>query len=542
MSAMGANDVDLVHASRRGDCQAFGEIVARYQSLICSLAYSATGDLSRSEDLAQETFVTAWRQLGQLRDPSRLRSWLCGIARNLTHSLLRSEGKEPAHGAESLDETAANTPAAGPLPRDQVISREEADLLWRAIEHIPAPYREPLVLFYREHQSIQQVAVGLDLTEDAVRQRLSRGRKMLQDQVAAFVEGALTRTAPNRAFTLGVLAALPVLTTGTTAATLGTATVKTMATVKGATIISIVTAILGPVIGILSAWFGMKASLERAQSERERRCVIRQIWIVISVVAFFGLALGAVILLGHGSWRDHPVFLTWLIVGLCLAYLVWMGAMIFFGQRAIARIRTEEGDLSGTAARQFLPTTSPEPIEFRSNTKLLGLPLIHVRLGSRGGQLPRPALGWIAVGEVAIGVLFGAGGVSVGAISLGGGAVGLLALGGAGIGLFSLSGMAIGVWAIGGVAVGYLACGGAAMGWLAAAGGSAVARGYAIGGMAAASHANDSIAREFIRTDAFLGGAQAMLQSGWFQVVCWLPMLLVVWQIWRMRKARQKTS
>ncbi|HRY51822.1 MAG TPA: sigma-70 family RNA polymerase sigma factor [Candidatus Paceibacterota bacterium] len=415
-------------------------------------------------------------------------------------------------------------------------------MLWRSIEHIPALYREPLVLFYREHQSIEQVAAGLDLTKDAVKQRLSRGRTMLQDQMAAFVEGALTSTGPGRAFTLGVLAALPILTTGATAATLGMATAKTVATVKGAAVISIITAIIGPILGILGAWHGTKASLERVQSERERRYVIRQIWIVTAFVLCFGLALGAVIMLGYGSWTEHPVFLTWCIVGLCLAYLVWMSVMIFHGQRTIARIRAEEAERSGFAPRPVAPTTSPEPIEFRSAATLLGLPLIHVRLGNRGGQLPRPALGWIAIGDVAVGVLFGAGGVSVGAISLGGGAIGLLALGGAGIGLFAMAGMAIGVWAIGGLAVGYLACGGAALGWLAAAGGSAVARAYAIGGVAVAQHANDSIAREFIRTDAFLGGAQAMLQSGWFQVACWLPMLLVAWQLWRMRNARQTTS
>ena len=65
------------------------------------------------------------------------------------------------------------------------------------------------MLFYREHQSIETVAANLDLTEDTVKQRLSRGRKMLQEQVLAFVEGALSRTNPGKTFTLGVLAALP---------------------------------------------------------------------------------------------------------------------------------------------------------------------------------------------------------------------------------------------------------------------------------------------------------------------------------------------
>ena len=73
----------------------------------------------------------------------------------------------------------------------------------------PDNYREPLVLYYREYQSIEHVAVQLELTEDTVKQRLSRGRKMLKEQALAFVEGALVKSTPGKVFTMGVLASLP---------------------------------------------------------------------------------------------------------------------------------------------------------------------------------------------------------------------------------------------------------------------------------------------------------------------------------------------
>jgi RNA polymerase sigma factor (sigma-70 family) len=98
------NDAELVSASLTGNRDAFGQIVARYQSLVCSLAYSATGSLGQSEDLAQETFLTAWKQLADLREPEKLRAWLCGIARNLIHNSLRRQGREPSHHAESLED------------------------------------------------------------------------------------------------------------------------------------------------------------------------------------------------------------------------------------------------------------------------------------------------------------------------------------------------------------------------------------------------------------------------------------------------------
>src|SRR5688572_11072184 len=168
----GFDDVALVNRSRAGDRDAFGELVARYQSLVCSITYSATGSLTTSEDLAQETFVAAWKQLGSLREPAKLRSWLCGIARNLSHNLVRRNVREPVSQSASLD-VVAEQAAPEPLPAEQAVTREEEELLWRAVERIPETYREPLILYYRERQSVESVARALELSEDATKQRLS---------------------------------------------------------------------------------------------------------------------------------------------------------------------------------------------------------------------------------------------------------------------------------------------------------------------------------------------------------------------------------
>ena len=104
------SDAHLVAESLTGNRDAFGQIVARYQNLVCSLAYSATGNLNQSEDLAQETFLAAWKQLAGLREPQKLRSWLCGIARNLTYDSLKKQGREPSHAGESLDTLEASPP------------------------------------------------------------------------------------------------------------------------------------------------------------------------------------------------------------------------------------------------------------------------------------------------------------------------------------------------------------------------------------------------------------------------------------------------
>ena len=65
-------DTDLVAESRRGNREAFGRIVRRYQGMVAGVIYSVCGDLHRSEDLAQDTFLSAWKSLSGISDGEKL--------------------------------------------------------------------------------------------------------------------------------------------------------------------------------------------------------------------------------------------------------------------------------------------------------------------------------------------------------------------------------------------------------------------------------------------------------------------------------------
>ena len=120
-------------------------------------------------------------------------------------------------------------------------------------------------------------------------------------------------------------------------------------------------------------------------------------------------------------------------------------------------------------------------MEYRSKTSFLGLPLVHIALGSaRPGEPYRRgiATGWIAIGDIARGVLVASGGIAIGGISIGG----------VGLGLISFAGLSIGALAFGGLSLGYYAVGGAAFAWQVAIGGLAVSHAYALGGTAHAPH------------------------------------------------------
>jgi len=261
-----APDAELVGRSLNGDRDAFGSIVARHQTLVCSLTYSICGDLQLSEDLAQDTFLAAWQQLRNLKEPEKLKSWLCGIARNLSQNALRQRHRVPTAVAEELEEDSLSSPLS---PHDSAISREEAGMLWKMLEDLPPNYREPMVLYYREQESVSAVAEALDISEDAVKQRLVRGRAMLTEHIERSLRSALRGTAPGTAFTLGVLSALSLATSSAKAGVVGVATQSGAAKAGGS---AMGTAILGrfaSMIG-LGGFVGWRMGLDAEQSAQGR--------------------------------------------------------------------------------------------------------------------------------------------------------------------------------------------------------------------------------------------------------------------------------
>ncbi len=530
------DDAALVTATLAGDRHAFGQIVARYQALICSVAYNATGSVRQSEDLAQETFIAAWRDLAQLREAAKLRGWLCTIARHQISRAFSRSVREPAHAAEPLD-AAHELAASEPLPSEQAVSREEQAILWRSLERIPETYREPLILFYRENHSVERVAAALELSEDAVKQRLSRGRKLLQDQVAAFVEGALQRTAPGAAFTTSVLGALPAFTIPAAAAAVAKGAVVKTTGAGGFAV-----ALLGPVVGILGGWLGYQVSLESADranaaSPREREFLRKLAWRVWVTAGVFLLVLFTGVYFEVAGPQSHAERLVEPFAIFCGGYGVALVLTLLSANKRLHEIRRDEAVNRPPASVAPAKPWLFRSFEYRSRWTLLGLPLLHIRMhqtGNAGQTLP--AVGWIAMGNIACGGLFAFGGLALAPISLGGVAGGLLALGGFGLGVFSFAGAAFGVWAVGGVAAGYLASGGAALGWLGALGGAAVAHDFAVGGAAAAQHVNDAAARAFVQHSEFFRWAKWLSQHA--MILLWLPLGLVVGQVLGLRRKR----
>lgn len=541
MAAEEIADAELVARSLAGERDAFGQIVTRHQTLICSLAYNATGNLTQSEDLAQETFLAAWRELRQLREPEKLRAWLCGIARNTIHNRFRSLKREPVHGASGL-EAAAEVPASEPLPSDLAVTHEREALLWRSLERIPEAYREPLILFYRQHKSVERVAADLGLSEEVVRQRLSRGRKLLQEQVERFVEGMLARTTPGVVFTTTVIGSLPLLASAgiASATSAGGMVAKTGLAAVGMKLLMAFNVVLGPLLGVVAGVVSIFASYKTVRTPRERASLKRYhklllLGFCVSMLVTVGLAVMA-----KGDPKLRPMVPV-LSVGFTLTYAAFVAILAFRMKRGLKRMRLEGLQTHPDLLKNAADDPCGKFVEFRSKWVFLGLPLVHVRLGTPIDEKVKPAVGWIAVGDYAFGAI-ALGGLAVGGLSVGGLAAGLAAIGGVGVGGFAAGGIAVGALADGGVALGYVATGANAFGWLAAQGVYAVAHHFALGKHAVALHANDALAKAWFAShewfDFRAGGGKAIVSLVWLPAV--LP-LVRYWRVW-LPKRRRRTS
>jgi RNA polymerase sigma factor (sigma-70 family) len=489
------SDADLVAATLAGDRRAFSLIVERYQRLLCSLAFSATGGITQSEDIAQETFIDAWRQLADLREPEKLRPWLCGILRFKVSRFRRADGREPVRRADPLNE-AAEVPSTDEAIPDQAVHEEEQALMWSALERVPEIYREPLVLYYREHCSVEHVAAALDLTEDNVKQRLARGRKILQEQVLAFVEGALTRTTPGKLFTIATLAALPTLVAPTPVQAAAVSTGVGLAAKGGVLAKSTVFAtFIASCSGVINAVLALRANLDQSRTPRERRAVVK-----LTIGIFIGvmLYLGGLWLLRAGSWRwwDHRLTFAVTAQVLVIGFIVAWPVSILRVMRAMRRLRSSERLAHPELFRAARDQVGSAAGEYRSRLTFLGVPMVHCRFSTADEGQP-PVFGWMAGGDRAYGLICAWGGYAVAPISVGSISVGIVAIGNFSVGLFSFGTVALGWLAIGCASVGYNAYAWlSGLGWHTAQGGGfGLAWDAANAPVAFATHVNDAAAR-----------------------------------------------
>ena len=328
------SDADLVHASLQGDTSSFATLVRRHQNLVTGIAYSVLGRRAAAEDVAQEAFVAAWRQLATLHDPARVRAWLVGIARNLALNRLRVQQRDSGTGSEISTDNVSPEPS----PDDEAMLREEEAIVDLTLRNLPEEYREVLILYYREEHSTAAVAEALALSEDAVRQRLVRGRRLLQERVLSQVERTLRRTGPGAAFAIAVIALLPAPPAAAAGVGAGIATLPIVSSVMvGAAAASVgaylgeLGALIGFLSGTLGSYVGVKSAFAMSRNETQRRVLVVAAW------QFGTLAVAEVVVMCAVTFNFRRLFGSHIALGVLSLLLLngCYGAVLFIMARQI---------------------------------------------------------------------------------------------------------------------------------------------------------------------------------------------------------------
>ncbi len=178
------SDGALVAATKRGDAQAFEELVLRHRQKVVAAAQRITNNREDAEDVAQESFHKAFRHLDTFQEKSLFSTWLTRIAMNEAFMLLRRkrgvfEGlpENSETGAKSIPEPFVDR---GPNPEESYLRRERTELLTKAINHLGPATRTTILLRDIEERSVKETARILGASITAVKARVFQGRRKLR--------------------------------------------------------------------------------------------------------------------------------------------------------------------------------------------------------------------------------------------------------------------------------------------------------------------------------------------------------------------------
>lgn len=170
-------DRDLAMQARRGEAEAFGELVRRYQVSVFNVCYRLLGERREAEDLAQEAFLRAYQRLETFDADRAFGPWIRRVAANAC--LNRLEGPAPADLPldEERDQAVDHRPE---IAHEQA---EQAGTIRAAIHSLPPHYRVVIELRHFQEMSYDEIAAALDIPLSDVKSRLFRARRILAEKL-----------------------------------------------------------------------------------------------------------------------------------------------------------------------------------------------------------------------------------------------------------------------------------------------------------------------------------------------------------------------
>lgn len=179
------DDAQLVARCLKRDQEAFNCLVDRHAPTIVNLAYRMVGNRAEAEDLAQETFLSAFKALSTFRADAKFSTWLYRIASNKCKDWLRV--KRPGQAQHDLDvEEMLDVHVAEERTPEHLLSQQQVAMeLEQAIQRLPPLYREAFVLKHVEGLSYEEMEAIVGVGTDTLKMRVYKGRLQLSRDLAA---------------------------------------------------------------------------------------------------------------------------------------------------------------------------------------------------------------------------------------------------------------------------------------------------------------------------------------------------------------------
>ena len=178
----GPNDNEVLSRVLRGDQQAYAEIVKRYQSFVFTIALRYTPNREDAEEIAQDSFVKAYRSLSDFRGDAKFSTWLYTIVTTTCLTFLRKKRLE----THSLDNEkvfeAADSLDSG-FRANQVEQKSKVTMVNKAIMLLSPDDAQIITLFYKGEQSLEEIGQIMGLEPNTVKVRLHRARQRLREKM-----------------------------------------------------------------------------------------------------------------------------------------------------------------------------------------------------------------------------------------------------------------------------------------------------------------------------------------------------------------------
>lgn len=189
----------LLHKAAQGDTRAFGEIIKKYQHLVYATAVQITRNPASAQDISQDTFISAFKELKNLRSGDSFAPWLRSITRNRALSWRKEQGR-----ITLLEDAGAIKESLKPSQVEIEDERIETETFREGVQDILSSLsdalRFPILLCYLNGISTAEAAHFLGIKEGTLRKRLHEGKKKLQDRIVRMAERTLQEYRLPRGF------------------------------------------------------------------------------------------------------------------------------------------------------------------------------------------------------------------------------------------------------------------------------------------------------------------------------------------------------